>query len=408
MDPDRNPYAPPVTSEASDTIGDEPRSHRPARVLWPLCLLSFLRSAASALWFRQAMRPDGRLSDTSQATAHGVSTLVASVVSMPLAALLGDRRPARLLVLLSLLLQAGGTLAGLLPISGMVLTTALHTAVNLGGYLAGTVVTAYVLRAVTVRGVYIALFFLDLVRNVAWSLMGYTSGWLGPTTSIAVGAGCALLAASCLLKVRTPEQTTVLDTVEDPLIRPPVSRWGAIGLVLLMAAYFACAGTIQFNGPSLAHATGVAIPVYPIDLHRAPAVLTLVIPFLAYGWRWRPRILVGSGMLVSALGGLVTAGSGLTSGQTAYRVATGGLATVTLGHDVLADTAGLALIRQNVTVTRIALWAAVYFLAGSLLRMGLMPLSYQLLGGLGHLQMLATALLILPLAVGLLVLLRGR
>jgi hypothetical protein len=376
-------------------------------VLWPVFPLTFLAAMAGAGWNIRLHRMLGdRLGIESLGYAHTIAAPTATVLAALFAGLLGDRRPARPVMLLALVVLAAACLGVLAPWSGVASAAAIQSAGYFGSAVTTTIVTAYMVRGVTVRGVYIAVMLLEITRNVGTGLGTYGGVVVEPMTLVlGASAALALLAAPFLFWLCPPEQANVSPEVEDPLDRSPLSRGAGTGVVLLLGAYAALATTVSLLGMRAMSRSGLAFPSgseYYEQLPRLPALLGLVLPFLAYAKRWRPRPMVATGMIVAAAGGLVVAASALLEPLGGYHVALGGRAGLTLGHDVVFWLGVLALLRQRFPVERMAFWYSAFTLARWLLNVGTMYLT-----GLNwSVTALVASLAILLVVVGLMAALR--
>jgi len=405
-EPTFNPYAPPVTSEAQGKERPPPH-HRPARLLWPLYLLTLLRSTAAWTLIQHSFRDlHTRFGIEATGNVIAYSSLGAGLVAAPVVGLLGDRRPARLVLILAMVLAMLAMLATPPPaaLGSLALTAVVMWIGRLGNIGAGLVETGYALRATTVRGVYLSVLLLEIVRNAGGAVASNGQA-LVPTIrpALLLSAGLTFLAALLVVGVRRPADATLAGDVPDPLSREPLSTGASVGLVTLLAGFVVLYSILELHTPRLTlHSGGQGD--YFEHLHYVGALPGLVLPFLAFRYGWRPRPLVVAGILVTAAGGLVTATSALAS--RVVLVASVGRVVTTLGYQALFDTAVLPLLRQCVPLTRVALWYAAYSLAWTLLRVALTLPGYWVDSAVFH--VVGAAALLPVVALGLLRLTRGR
>jgi MFS family permease len=393
-----NPYAPPVTSEAP------PAAPGPARVLWPVYPLALLVAAARSTWVSRALHVmalgQGR-SIERVGQAMGYASLAASVVGAPLAGLWGDGRWARAVLVAALVLQAVGTLATLVPASGLPLLVAVQLAVNLPGAVIFPILVGYALRAVSVRGAYLSSMALDAAFGVGGGLAA-VGGALLPASrpALLVAAGCALVALLFILPLAPPPRVDRPDDGGDPLAVPDAPVGRRLAAICLLGAFAALSLLLATHSFALVRPVGGELSAVAELVPKAPLLLWLGLPPLAFALAWRPLPLVTSGMLVAGAGGLALAAS--APGRT-FPLGLVGLAVHNLGRDVLYDSAAPVLIRQLVQPPRVARWYAGYALATALARVGLFAAATPLLreeeGGVP--VALPAALLMLCVAVAL-------
>jgi len=352
MASEENPYAPPVTSDPAGDLPDvsPDRRKRLVRSLWPLYLLTLLRSAAVMLWFRFWFTvPDQR----QMAEVHGYSMLGGMVLAVPLVALLGDRRAARVVLLAGLILMAASLVASPLLSAGLVLPAITMTLRHVGSTAATMIIVAYLLRSVTVHGVYVAFFLLQVAEG-----LGGTAKYLGllldrPIYPLLAAAGALLLGTLTLLRLPAPDEATLPQSVPDPLSQPPLRLLRALALLALLEAMSVLGGLIELVDGF--HDTGSLVA----QLHQLPLLLGLLLPFLAFRRRWAPGRLALGGMLTGAAGALVTSASRLGFG---VPLAATGRSIFVLGFRVLFHIATPALLRQQLPLPRLARWYSLRWL----------------------------------------------
>jgi len=405
-----NPYAPPGTSEPAPGAGaDRPGGpepgviHRPARTLWPLFPLAFCAKAVLSLRIQASHRPLLlRAERLARSELLAEAALAGNLLALPLAGLLGDRRAARPLLLLGLLLMAAATLATLAPWSSPAFVLPVEAVCWLGSSIAAVIVTANVLRGVTVRGVYVAVLLLYLTRTLAATSARHGTTLLdGGTATLIVAAGCALLAALFVRWVHPAAQTAVPEGVEDPLRRPPLATGATVILILLLGLHGVLVSLVEDLHQTLSPVVRGGSSWVLQNRDIVPALLGLLLPLLAFRRRWRPRPLMAAGMVATALGGLAA----VASTRWGWPLILISRAALVLGRQDLCFPGSAALLRQNLPVARIALWWAALSLVSALARM----LVFYTLAQLEPERVVTVATaLILALVLGLLRVTRGR